>query len=183
MRGRLAAGVLCLAALSGCAGRELTDVTLIQALGVDGAGPVELTAVGEDEGERTVYRVRGENVTLAQEGLKDLGETRLEVTHVAQLVLGRSADLTDTLWREVIHRKSGYGATVWLADGEAGALLEGSADLSRRLKAMEENAGVRAPTLMEALSTLTREGQVELPVLTAADGAPELAGYRTVKGR
>lgn len=153
--------------LTGCGGRELTNVTLIQTMGVDGSGPVELTAVGDEGEDSQVYRAAGADVTQAQERLNRLGETRLEVTHVAQLVLGRSADVEETLWQELGRRKSGYGATVWLCDEgvSAGELLDGAKDPSRRLESLEENAGVEAPTILEALSALTREGKVELPVL------------------
>ena len=175
--------IISLAALAGCAGQELTDVTLIQTLGVDGPGPVELTALGDDYGQGVRYHTRGETVTDAQESLKSLGDTRLEVTHVAQVVLGETADVEDTLWREVMDRKSGYGATVWLTQGPAADLLAWGQDPSRRLKALEENGGVRAPTILEALSTLVREGRVELPVLAISEGELALAGYQIVEAR
>ena len=174
--------VISLVFASGCAGQELTDVTLVETLGVDGPGPVELTAVGIDYGKTTLYRAQGETVTQAQEGLKSLGDARLEVTHVAQLVLGESADVKEALWQEVVHRKSGYGATVWLTEGPAAQLLEQGRDPSRRLKILEEQGGVKAPTILEALSALTREGRVTLPVLTVAEGELALAGYREVTG-
>lgn len=170
--------------LTACSGQELTNVTIIQTLGVDGSGPVELTAVGDaQQQEAGLYRTRGEDVTQAQEGLKELGETRLEVTHVAQLVLGRSADVADTLWQMVTHRKSGYGATVWLVDDDttAGELLHAAKDPSQRLTSLDENAGVRAPTVLEALSALVREGEVELPVLAAVGEELRMAGYQWVK--
>ena len=173
---------LILMGLTGCAGRELTDVTLVETLGVDGPGPVALTAVGLDYGETTLYRTQGETVAEAQESLKSQGDTRLEVTHVAQLVLGESSHVADTLWREVVHRKSGYGATVWLTDGSAADLLEQGSDPSRRLKSLEENGGVHAPTILEALSALVREGRVALPVLAFDRGELTLAGYREVTG-
>lgn len=171
--------------LSGCGGQELTNVTLIQTLGVDGTGPVTLTAVGDEEEESVVYLADGEDVTQAQAGLKDLGETRLEVTHVAQLVLGRSADLSETLWQEMSHRKSGYGATVWLCaeNISAQALLEGAGNAPARLRSLEENAGVRAPTILEAISALTREGQVELPVLTLEGEELRVVGREMVEAR
>lgn len=180
---KLIAVSLLLAGLTACSGRELTNVTLIQTLGVDGMDPVALTAVGDEEKDPALYRVLGQDVAQAQEGLKALGETRLEVTHVAQLVLGPEADLEETLWQEVTHRKSGYGATVWLvSDGTtAGELLSTARDPARRLKSLEENAGVRAPTILEALSALTRTGDTTLPVLAALGEELQVVGYRTVK--
>lgn len=167
--------------LTGCGGQELADVTLIQTMGVDGSGPVELTALGDgEEGER-LYTLQGEDVARAQEQLKGAGSTRLTVTHVAQLVLGRSVRVEETLWQELAHRESGYGATVWLS-GELSAreLLAGAEETSARLKSLEENAGVAAPTILNALSDLERQGWVELPVLARTAGRLELSGWRRI---
>lgn len=184
MRGKLIVVGLALAGLlCGCAGQELTDVTLIQAVGVDGPGPVTLTAVGDEEEAPALYRATGQTVTAAQEGLRGLGRTRLELTHVAQVVLGPDADVARTLWEQVTHRKSGYGATVWLcADGTtAWELLRRAEDPSARLKSLEENGGAAAPTVLEALSALSRTGRTRLPVLTAQGDDLRVAGYRTVE--
>lgn len=169
--------------LTACGGRELTDVTLIQTLGVDGAEQVELTAVGEEEeGGEPCYRTQGVDLAQARARLKELGTTRLEVTHVAQLVLGPDVPVADVLWQELTHWDSGYGATVWLTLAEpAGELLAGAAQPCKRLAAMEKNGSVDAPTLLEALSTLSREGEVTLPVLERQGEELRAAGTRTVK--
>lgn len=168
--------------LTACGGRELTDVTLIQTVGVDGAQPVLLTAVGEEEAETACYQTQGETLDQARQQLRELGSTRLEVTHVAQLVLGPDVPVADVLWQELTHRDSGYGATVWLTlDEPAGELLAQAADPCRRLAAMEQNGSVSPPTLLEALSTLTREGQVTLPVLEREGEELRWAGTRTIK--
>lgn len=182
MRKGIFASLVLMGLLSGCAGQELTNVTLIQTLGVDGGERVALTAVGEEDGESVVYHTQGDDVTEAQARLNELGETRLEVTHVAQLVLGRDADIEKILWQELERRKSGYGATVWLCDKTltAGALLEGARAPVGRLKSLEENAGVRSPTILEALNALERDGRVELPVLALEGEGLRLAGYETV---
>lgn len=182
MRKRIFASLILMGLLSGCAGQELTNVTLIQTLGVDGGEQVELTAVGEEDDESVVYHTQGDDVAVAQARLNELGETRLEVTHVAQLVLGRDADIKEILWQELERRKSGYGATVWLCDETltAGELLEGAQAPVRRLKSLEENAGVRAPTILDALNTLERDGQVKLPVLALDGERLRWAGYETV---
>lgn len=168
--------------LTGCGGQELADVTLIQTLGVDGPGPVELTALGEGETGENLYTVRGEDAARAQEGLAAVGDTRLTVTHVAQLVLGPGAQVEETLWQELAHRESGYGATVWLAQGpmSAGELLAGAEKASARLKSLEENAEVAAPTILTALSDLERQGWVELPVLTREAGRLQVSGWRRI---
>ncbi len=181
MKKLLIVSLLLAAALTGCGGRELSNVTLIQTIAVDGPGPVTLTALGDEE-EPAVYETRGDDVLRAQEGLRDLGTTRLEVTHVSQLVLGPDVDVAQVLWQELTHRKSGYGATVWLAgEGPAGELLAGAAQPCQRLKALEENGGVVAPTLLDALSALSREGEVSLPVLALEGEELRAVGMRTVK--
>lgn len=174
---------LALAALLVAGGsRELTDVTLVQILGADGSKPVTLTAVGDEEGEPRYYETKGSDVIRAQEALREEGETRLEVTHVAQLVLGPDVPVADVLWQEVTHRESGYGATIWLTeDAAAGELLREAADPVKRLRSMEDNGGVAAPTLLEALSALTREGRVTLPVLGLEGETLRVVGWRTVE--
>lgn len=168
--------------LAACGGQELSDVTLIQTLGVDGKTPVELTAVGEGESDAACYRAWGGDLAQARERLKKLGRTRLEVTHVAQLVLGPDVPVEEVLRQELANRESGYGATVWLTRSEpAGELLAQAADPCKRLKAMEQNGSVAAPTLLEALSALTREGEVTLPVLAREGEELTAAGTWTVK--
>lgn len=170
------------ALLTGCGGQELADVTLIQTLGVDGPAPIALTALGDGEKGEELYTLQGEDVARAEEQLKGAGDTRLTVTHVAQLVLGPDARVEDTLWQELAHRESGYGATVWLSgDRSAGELLAGAEEASARLRSLEENAGVAAPTILEALSDLERQGWVELPVLTRQAGRLQLSGWRRVE--
>lgn len=174
---------LVLAALLTAGGsQELTDVTLVQVLGVDGDSPVTLTAVGDQEGEIRYYQTQGPNVAQAQEGLKKLGQTRLEVTHVAQMVLGPDVPVAEVLWQEVTHRKSGYGATLWLTeDARAAELLRKAEDPAGRLRSMEENGGVAAPTLLEALSDLAREGRMILPVLGLSEGELRVVSWQTVE--
>ena len=177
--------IIALAVLgSGNRGQELIDVTLIQTLGVDGPGPVTLTAVApaDQENPPQHYRTRGHDLAQAREGLKELGDTRLEVTHVARLVLGADAKVEETLWEELNDRASGCDARVWLTDGESAAeLLEHIYEPCKRLKAMEENGSTKAPTLLEALSTLTREGQVTLPVLERQGDKLMVTGTQIIK--
>ena len=164
-------------------GRELTDVTLMGTLGVDGPGPVALTAVGEGEGgEICRYTTQGPDLARTREALRELGDTRLEVTHVAQLVLGPDVDVEEILTRELTNRKSGSDATVWLvADESAETLLTLAKDPCKRLKALEENGSIQAPTLLEALSTLEREGEVSLPVLRRDGQELQVAGVEIIK--
>lgn len=189
MRRRLTVAVLLCVCLAARSGRELEGVELIQTLAVDASGEesasggVKLTAAGGGE-ELRLYQAAGGDVVEAQENLKWAGDRRLELTHVTHVILGREVPLDDVLEREVTHRKSGYGARVWLAQEQpAQELLKGGEDdPAGRLKSLEENAGVEAPTLLEALSQLAREGEVRLPVLTLEDGELVFAGYETRRG-
>lgn len=170
------------ALLTGCGGRELTNVTLIQTLGVDGAEEVSLTAVGEEEADPQRYQTQGEDLDRARQRLRELGATRLEVTHVAQLVLGPDVPVAQVLWQELTNRESGYSATVWLALEESAAdLLTQSADPCSRLEALEQNGSADPPTLLEAVSALTREGEVALPVLVREGEDLRWAGTQTIK--
>lgn len=172
------AGLAPLCLLCACGGEELANVTLIQTIAVDGAGPVSVTAAGEGE----TYRLTAADAAAAQKELKGLGSQRLETTHVQQLILGPEVDVEECLRRQVIHRESGYGATVWRSGaGQAGVLLEGASDLSARLTSLEENAGVEAPTVLEALSDLTCRGRTRLPVLAAEGDEVRVMGYQLVE--
>ena len=169
------------ALLCACAPRELSDVTLIQTMALDGAGPIAVTAVGEGEAGPEVYRAEGDDLSAAQAALQREGTTRLEATHVSQLVLGPEADVPGALWAVAVHRESGCGATVWLTGEEAGAVLAAAEDPAGRLKSLEENAGVPAPTVLEALSDLEREGRVTIPVLELAGQELQATGERVVE--
>lgn len=163
--------------LTGCGGKELSNVSLARTLGIDGGGPVVVTAVAGDEEERALFSAAGEDVIAAQRALETLGTERLAVTHVGQVVLGATA-APGTLWDEVLHRDSGYGATVWLAEeGSAQALLSAADDPAGRLKHLEES-GAAAPSLMEAVSALARDGRVSLPVIGIRNGEIEITGER-----
>ena len=177
--------IVSLAVIGPAAGsQELIDVTLIQTLGVDGPGPVTLTAVAPADEEKPPqkYRTQGNDLAQAREGLRELGDTRLEVTHVAQLVLGPDAGVEEILWEELNDRASGCDARVWLAGGESAAeLLDNIYEPCKRLKALEENGSTKAPTLLEALSALKREGQVTLPVLERQGDDLVVTGTRIIK--
>lgn len=189
MRRRLTVAVLLCVCLAARGGRELEGVELIQTLAVDVSGEesapggVTLTAAGGEE-ERQLYQAAGGDVVEARENLKWAGARRLELTHVTHVILGQEVTLGDVLEREVTHRKSGYGARVWLAQGQSAQelLAGGEDDPAERLKSLEENAGIEAPTLLEALSQLEQEGEARLPVLTLADGELMFTGYETKRG-
>lgn len=167
--------------LTGCGGHELANVSLVRTLGIDGAGPVTVTAIAGEEGERALFSAEGEDVTAAQRALETLGTERLEVTHVGQVVLGAEAGV-GALWDEVLNRDSGYGATVWLVEeGSAYGLLSNVDDPAGRLKHLEES-GAAAPTLLDAVRVLARDGSVTVPVIGARDGEIVITGERRLYG-
>lgn len=167
--------------LAGCGGKELSNVSLVRTLGIDGAGPVTVTAVAGEEAERALFHCEGEDVIAAQKTLETLGTERLAVTHVGQVVLGESAAVR-ALWDEVVHRDSGYGATVWLAEGSSAyGLLSEADDPAGRLKHLEES-GVAAPSLLEAVSALARDGKVTVPVVGLRGGEIQVTGERELYG-
>lgn len=168
---------ICLLFLTGCGGKELANVSLVRTLGVDGPGPVVVTAVAGTEGERALFSAAGEDVIAAQQALETQGTQRLAVTHVGQVVLGPEAG-PEALWDEVLHRDSGYGATVWLAEGaSARGLLSAADDPAGRLRHLEES-GAAAPSLLEAVSALARDGRVSVPVIGVRSGQIEITGER-----
>lgn len=174
----LAAGLLL---LTGCAGQELSNVSLVRTLGIDGGGAVTVTAVAGNEDERALFSCAGEDVPAAQKNLETLGSERLAVTHIGQVVLGEDAS-AQCLWDEVVQRESGYGATVWLAErGTARGLLMDAYDPAGRLKHLEDS-GVAAPTLLEAVSALVRDGEVKVPVLGLRSGELAVVDWRALKG-
>lgn len=181
MRRALIAALVLLLCLLGRGGDELEDVSLLRVIGVDARAPVRLTALtgGADHED---FETAGADIEEAQDALKALGEKRLELTHVSQLLLGPECAVEDTLTQAVLHRKSGYGATVWRTDGDAGELLtRAEGDPAARLKSLEENAGARAPTVLDALRALRETGEVTLPVAGLEDGELALTGYETIR--
>ena len=136
--------------------REPEGMALVRVLGVDGAGPVTLTAVcgGDDQENQSRGRCAGRDFGQALEGLPWSGEEELSLTSVSYLV--------------------GASASVWLAEEGAGALLDGCGDPAGRLDLLTRQ-GVEAPTAVRALAALERGEALVLPLL---DGTgPELIDW------
>lgn len=180
MKRRVAAAAAAVAVvLLGGRGKELSHAEAARVLGVDGAAEGVMLAVPQEEG---CLMAEGEDLLDAEEKLKSAGDKRLELTHVTAVVLGETEELKEWLWQQVKHRKSGYGARLWLAEGGGAAeLLAGQATAAERLENLEENGGVDAPTLMEGLRELTENGKTTLPVVGLRDGRLCLVGWKTVK--
>lgn len=166
--------------------REPDELALVRALGVDGSAPVALTAVcgGEDQ-EEDVRRgaCAGEDLAGALKQVRwadGAGREELSLTSVSYLIAGRDADLEAMLLEVLRDEELGACATVWLADGEAGELLDACRDPAGKL-ALLEREGVPAPTAARALAALRTGGEVRLPLLAAGESGPVWLGEEVWK--
>lgn len=153
--------------------KEPEGLALIRVLGVDGAGPVTLTAVcGGDDQEDS--RDRGQ-CTAADfdEALKEIpwsGKEELSLTSVTWLVIGREVELESVLLSALRNEELGASATVWLGSDGAAELLGSCTDPASALELLERQ-GIEAPTVVEALAALCRGDELCLPLLmTGEDG-------------
>ena len=167
--------VLCVCAAALRAGwrpapREPEGLALVRVLGVDGPGPVELTAVcgGEDQGDRSRGSCAGADFDQALAGLPWSGEEELSLTSVSYIIVGRDVELREVLLCVLRNRELGASATVWLGEDGASALLEGCGDPASGLDLLTRR-GSGAPTAAEALAKLERGEGLTLPLL-AGDG-------------
>lgn len=177
-----AAGAMALALAVSGRGQELRHAALAEVVAVEnGKTNLELEITAALEGG-AVLEARGEGLEEALTALKSAGTERVEMSHVTAVVLGDGLDTEELLWQQVKHRKSGYGATVWLAaEGEAGALLSQAEEPAERLRNLEENGGAGAPGVMEALRALTEVGEVEVPIIDVEDGKLVLVGREIIR--
>lgn len=155
--------------------REPEGMALVRALGVDGAGPVALTAVcgGEDQKEPGRGRFAGADFNSALEGLPWSGEgegEELSLTSVSYIIVGRDVELREVLLAVLRNEELGACATVWLAEDGAAALLAGCADPASGLDLLTRQ-GIEAPTAVEALARLERGEPLSLPLLDGAGPA------------
>ncbi len=166
--------------LTGCRGKEPDELALVRVLGVDGRGPVTLTAVcgGDDQGDGSRGACAGADFLSALEGLPWAnGESReeLALTSVSWLVVGRDVDLKAVLLAVLRDQELAGLSTVWLADRGAAALLGDCGDPAAALSLLARQ-GVRAPTAARALAALYYDGQVALPLLCAGENGLECQG-------
>ena len=170
---KLAVAALALAVLLAgwrAAPREPEGLGLVRVLGVDGAGPVALTAVCGGDGQEDPSRGRcaSADFELALEGLPWSGEEELSLTSVSYIIVGRDVELEEVLLAVLRDEELGASATVWLAEGGAAALLDGCEDPAAGLDLLDRR-GIEAPTAVAALAALERGGTLTLPLL-AGDG-------------
>lgn len=153
--------------LAACApnAREPDSLALARVLGVDGAGPVEVTAVCGPDEDGSCLRGSAEDADFqrAKSILPWTGEKELALTSLSWLVIGSGADLEEVAWAVLEDHELSPGACVWYTD-DAAEILNLCEDPATRLAVLEEQ-GVQAPTAAKALAALETDGSVELPRL------------------
>ncbi len=159
--------------LSGCAptAREPDNLALVRVLGIDGAGPVTLTAVcgGVDQADVCRGACEDETFGLALEALPWSGREELALTSVGYLLVGRDADLEAILFGALEDEEIGASATVWQVENGAAGTLEGCEDPAADLELLLRQ-GIQAPTAAQALAALCTDGAVILPVVGESGG-------------
>ncbi len=161
--------------------KEPEGLGLVRVLGVDGPGPVALTAVcgGDDQEDPSRGRCVGADFEGALEGLPWSGAEELSLTSVSYIIVGRDVGLREILLAVLRDRELGASATVWLAEEGAAALLDGCADPASGMDLLKRQ-GVEAPTAVEALAKLEGGEELTLPLL-AGDG-PDLIDWEEWRG-
>ena len=148
--------------------REPEGLALVRVLGVDGPGPVTLTAVcgGEDqEHDQSRGRCTGADFEEALKEVRWSGEEELALTSVTYIIMGREAEPESVLLTALRDEELGANATVWLAENGAAELLGGCEDPAAALELLERQ-GIEGPTVVEALAALCRGDGLCLPLLT-----------------
>ena len=151
--------------------KEPEGLALVRVLGVDGPGPVTLTAVcgGEDqEGNQSRGQCTGTDFEKALEELPWSGEEELSLTSVTDLIAGREAELESVLLAALRNEKLGANVAVWLGPDGAAELLESCEDPASALELLERQ-GLQGPTVVEALAALYRGDALRLPLLAAGE--------------
>lgn len=166
--------------LCGCAptAREPDQLALVRVLGVQGEGPVQLTAVcGMDKVENQPVRgtVVGDDFAAALEEVPWSTTQELSLTSVSYFIVGENVPLEGVLEQVLEDEELGASATVWMAQGGVSRMLSGCDDPEADLTRLA-NQGVEAPTVVEVLAALTTRGSVELPQVEENSGRLEQAG-------
>ena len=159
--------------------KEPEGLALVRVLGVDGSGPVTLTAVcggADQEGDQSRGRCTGADFEKSLEKMPWSGEEELSLTSVTYFIAGRDVDLENVLLTALRDEKLGANVTVWLGPDGAAALLGGCEDPASELELLERQ-GVRGPTVVEALAALYEGEGLRLPTLTANKDGLTLSGW------
>lgn len=161
--------------------REPEGLALVRVLGVDGPGPLALTAVcgGDDQENPSRGWCTGADFQQALEALPWSGEEELSLTSVSYIIVGRDVELREVLLAVLRNEELGASATVWLAEGGAAALLAGCGDPASGLDLLTRK-GIEAPTAVEALAKLEAGETLTLPLLAGA--GPVLIDWEEWRG-
>ena len=159
------------------ASKEPEGLALVRVLGVDGAGPVVLTAVcgGDDQSDQSRGQCAGTDFGGALAGLPWAGTEELSLTSVSWIIVGRDVDLETVLTAALRDEEIGAAATVWLAEEGAEELLERCDDPASALELLKRR-GIEAPTVVEALAALEK-GELSLPLLAGRRDGPILLDW------
>ena len=143
--------------------REPDRLALVRVLGVDGSGPLTLTAVcGGEDAQRG--QCGGEDWNEALDGLPWSGQEELSLTSVSYIVVSEDVDLEQTLLTVLRNEELGASASIWMAGPGAAELLGGCEDPQSALDLLARQ-GADAPTAAQALAALYENSAVELPRL------------------
>ena len=151
--------------------KEPEGLALIRVLGVDGPGPVTLTAVcgGEDqEHNQSRGQCSGADFEEALEEVRWSGEEEMSLTSVTYIIVGREVEQESVLLTALRNEELGAAATVWLAENGAAELLGSCEDPASALELLVRQ-GIEGPTVVEALAALYRGDRLRLPLLTAGE--------------
>ena len=167
--------------LSACTpvAREPDELALVRVLGVDGGDRVKLTAVcGKDAQNGVLFgNAEGDSFERAREAVVWSGNGKeFSLTGVSYLVIGAEVELEKVLFAILEDAELGASAKVWLAEDEAGELLEDCEDPAADLKLLEQK-GVEAPSVAQAAAALSTNGSIELPRLEEKNGRLEEGGW------
>ena len=151
--------------------KEPEGLALVRVLGVEGSGPVTLTAVcgGEDqEHDQSRGQCTGADFEEALEDVRWSGEEELSLTSVTYIIIGREVELENVLLAALRNEELGANATVWLESDGAAELLGSCEDPASALELLERQ-GFEGPTVVEALAALYRGDELCLPLLMAGE--------------
>ena len=165
----------CALLLTGCSAVavEPDDLELVRVLGVDGAGPVELTAVSVGDGKGSAA---AEDFEEAKERLPWSGAgKKLSLTGVSYLVVGPDVDLEPLIFSVLEEEELGAAITVWLAAEGAAEVLDACENPTADLELLTLQ-GVPAPTVARVAAMLSGNETLRLPCLAAEGGRLQKRG-------
>lgn len=166
--------------LAGCApvAREPDRLALVRVLGVDGSGPISLTAVCGSTEPDGVLRggATADTFEKARQAVVWSGEgIELSLTGVSYLLVASDVDLEAVLLAALADVDLGASAAVWMVEGGAGAALDRCCDPAADLELLTLS-GAAAPSVAQAEAALSTRGEVVIPCVKLEQGRLEKEG-------